>query len=160
MKKKKILNENSKLVNSENLKVNALGNRLIEARKSMNLTQQDIADKLCLKLEMIRNIEINNMPPNLAPVFFLGYIRSYARLVNILDDDLSDLMLEYKYCNVLYTKNYVKVLYLENKRNSSIRRIFIFLGFLFITVFSLFCFFFNVFKTNKLDNDVFIINKK
>ncbi len=160
MKKEISLNKNSEVILSDDVKVNVLGNRLIEARELMNLTQQDIADKLCLKLEMINNIENDNMPSNLAPVFFLGYIRSYARLVNILDDELSSLMLNYKYSSVLYPKDYVKILYLsEDKSFLNTKKTLIFAS-LFSAIFlSLFIILSSVFKINKIDSDLFIVNK-
>lgn len=48
-----------------NEKINSLGKILVKYRKLSNFTQQDIADKLCLKLDLIRNIEKNIFPNNI-----------------------------------------------------------------------------------------------
>ncbi|GAB7203697.1 hypothetical protein OS21_01860 [Dickeya oryzae] len=64
------------------------GERLREAREQLGLTQQVVAERLCLKLSTVREIEDNNTPAGLAPTFLRGYIRSYARLVHLPEDEL------------------------------------------------------------------------
>ncbi len=66
------------------LKSDSLGKILVKARKSLNLSKKDISKKLCLKLEIINNIENDILSFCKIPkVFLYGYIYSYARLVNI-----------------------------------------------------------------------------
>ncbi|MCA6999863.1 cytoskeleton protein RodZ [Dickeya solani] len=64
------------------------GERLREARERLGLTQQVVAERLCLKVSTVREIEDNNTPAGLAPTFLRGYIRSYARLVHLPEDEL------------------------------------------------------------------------
>ncbi|NPE56597.1 cytoskeleton protein RodZ [Dickeya dadantii] len=64
------------------------GERLREARERLGLTQQVVAERLCLKVSTVRELEDNNTPAGLAPTFLRGYIRSYARLVHLPEDEL------------------------------------------------------------------------
>lgn len=64
------------------------GERLREARERLGLTQQIIAERLCLKITTVRGIEDGTTPADLAPTFLRGYIRSYAKLVNLPEDGL------------------------------------------------------------------------
>lgn len=64
------------------------GRRLRQARENMGLSQQDVAKRLCLKVSTIRDIEEDNANLNLASTFLRGYIRSYARLVHISEEEL------------------------------------------------------------------------
>ncbi|CCG88029.1 cytoskeleton protein RodZ [Erwinia piriflorinigrans] len=72
--------------------VNSTGERLRSAREQMGLTQQNVADRLCLKLSTIRDIEEDNSPASLASTFLRGYIRSYARLVHVPEEELLPMM--------------------------------------------------------------------
>ncbi|MCL6373755.1 cytoskeleton protein RodZ [Pectobacterium atrosepticum] len=64
------------------------GERLREARERLGLTQQTIAERLCLKVTTVRDIEDGTTPADLAPTFLRGYIRSYAKLVHLSEDEL------------------------------------------------------------------------
>ncbi|MGM3175866.1 cytoskeleton protein RodZ [Dickeya lacustris] len=64
------------------------GERLRDARERLGLTQQVVAERLCLKLSTVREIEEDNTPAGLAPTFLRGYIRSYARLVHLPEEEL------------------------------------------------------------------------
>ncbi|QTF07532.1 cytoskeleton protein RodZ [Brenneria izadpanahii] len=64
------------------------GERLRQARERLGLTQQIVADRLCLKLSIVREIEEGNVSANLAPTFLRGYIRSYAKLVHVPEGEL------------------------------------------------------------------------
>ncbi|PWC11072.1 cytoskeleton protein RodZ [Brenneria roseae subsp. americana] len=64
------------------------GERLRQARERLGLTQQTVAERLCLKLSTVREIEEGNTPVDLAPTFLRGYIRSYAKLVHLPEDEL------------------------------------------------------------------------
>ncbi len=71
---------------------NSTGARLRAAREQMGLTQQNVAERLCLKLSTVRDIEEDNAPADLASTFLRGYIRSYARLVHVPEEDLLPMM--------------------------------------------------------------------
>ncbi|QCR35293.1 cytoskeleton protein RodZ [Nissabacter sp. SGAir0207] len=68
------------------------GERLRQAREQLGLSQQAVAERLCLKVSTVRDIEDDNAPPDLASTFLRGYIRSYARLVHIPEEELLPLM--------------------------------------------------------------------
>lgn len=64
------------------------GERLRLAREQLGLSQQVVAERLCLKVSTVRDIEEDNAPVELAATFLRGYIRSYARLVHIPEEEL------------------------------------------------------------------------
>lgn len=64
------------------------GERLRQAREALGLTQQTVAERLCLKVSTIRDLEEDNAQANLASTFHRGYIRSYAKLVHLPEDEL------------------------------------------------------------------------
>lgn len=64
------------------------GERLRSAREQLGLSQQVVAERLCLKVSTVRDIEEDKAPAELAATFLRGYIRSYARLVHIPEEEL------------------------------------------------------------------------
>jgi len=76
----------------ENSALHSTGERLRLAREQMGLTQQNVAERLCLKLTTVRDIEEDKSPVDLASTFLRGYIRSYARLVHIPEEELLPMM--------------------------------------------------------------------
>ena len=72
--------------------VNSTGERLRSAREQMGLTQQNVAERLCLKLSTVRDLEEDKSPADLASTFLRGYIRSYARLVRVPEEELLPMM--------------------------------------------------------------------
>ncbi|AJZ90629.1 Cytoskeleton protein rodZ [Beauveria bassiana D1-5] len=68
------------------------GQRLRNAREQMGLSQQAVAERLCLKVSTVRDIEDDKAPAELASTFLRGYIRSYARLVHIPEEELLPMM--------------------------------------------------------------------
>ncbi|CUX95714.1 Cytoskeleton protein RodZ [Candidatus Gullanella endobia] len=70
------------------------GGRLRQARENIGLSQQAVAERLCLKVSTIRDIENDYVNPNLDSTFLRGYIRSYARLVHISEEEIVSTMLK------------------------------------------------------------------
>ncbi|WON75874.1 cytoskeleton protein RodZ [Serratia sp. UGAL515B_01] len=64
------------------------GQRLRQAREQLGLSQRTVAERLCLKLSTVRDIEEDNIEADLASTFSRGYIRSYAKLVHLPEDEL------------------------------------------------------------------------
>ncbi|MEY8712040.1 cytoskeleton protein RodZ [Mangrovibacter phragmitis] len=64
------------------------GERLRAAREQLGLSQQIVAERLCLKVSTVRDIEDDKAPSDLAATFLRGYIRSYARLVHVPEEEL------------------------------------------------------------------------
>ena len=52
------------------------GARLRNAREQLGLSQQAVAERLCLKVSTVRDIEEDKAPADLASTFLRGYIRS------------------------------------------------------------------------------------
>ena len=64
------------------------GQRLREARERLNLTRQDVARKLRLDTSLIQALEDNNREALPAQTYLIGYLRSYARLLNLPADSI------------------------------------------------------------------------
>ncbi|NIG87491.1 cytoskeleton protein RodZ [Serratia symbiotica] len=64
------------------------GQRLRQAREQLGLSHQVVAERLCLKKSTVRDIEEDSISDALASTFVRGYIRSYAKLVHIPEDEL------------------------------------------------------------------------
>lgn len=64
------------------------GERLRQARERLGLTQQVVAERLCLKISTVRELEENSTSTDLAPTFLRGYIRSYAKLVHVPEEEV------------------------------------------------------------------------
>ena len=64
------------------------GQRLRQAREALNLSQQDVARQLHLNVNLIQALEDNNEEALPAKTYLVGYLRSYARLLNLPADDI------------------------------------------------------------------------
>lgn len=82
---------NTEASQDKSTKVTA-GERLRQAREQLGLSHQTVAERLCLKLSTIRQIEEGSTPADLAPTFLRGYIRSYAKLVHVPEEELATLI--------------------------------------------------------------------
>jgi len=76
----------------ESNEAQTMGERLRIAREQLGFSQQTVAERLCLKVTTVRDIEENKSPQDLASTFLRGYIRSYARLVHIPEEELLPMM--------------------------------------------------------------------
>lgn len=66
------------------------GVRLRIAREALGLNLADIAIHLKLDVEKVNDLENDQVDTIAAPVFLLGYLRAYARLVNLPAEELID----------------------------------------------------------------------
>ncbi len=73
---------------SENLEFFSPGVMLRQARKNMGFTQQEVAKKLNFRLALVRDIEANKFDSSLPETFTRGYLRNYAKLVNVTADEI------------------------------------------------------------------------
>ncbi|WP_029684675.1 cytoskeleton protein RodZ [Tatumella saanichensis] len=80
--------------NQEKTAAHSTGERLRLAREARGLSQQNVAERLCLKLSTVRDIEEDKTPTDLAATFLRGYIRSYARLVQVPESDILPMLSE------------------------------------------------------------------
>lgn len=61
---------------------------LKQARKKMGLSKQDVADRLKLRLSVIRELEDNSCAEKQVATFTRGYIRSYSKFLGLDPDDI------------------------------------------------------------------------
>ncbi|OEE87981.1 hypothetical protein A1OQ_02165 [Enterovibrio norvegicus FF-162] len=64
------------------------GKILKQAREALGLSEQDVADRLRLRVSVIRDLEENCCDNKQIATFTRGYIRSYAKLLGLNADDL------------------------------------------------------------------------
>lgn len=72
----------------ESPSMESLGQRLREAREARGLSRQDAATRLRLQVKLVRALEEDDndsLPP---PAFVVGYLRSYARLLGLAEDEV------------------------------------------------------------------------
>jgi cytoskeleton protein RodZ len=78
---------------SEQEKTYSLGDMLRIGREHANFSQAQVANNLHLTIEVIEKIEQNDFS-YAAPIFMLGYIRSYAKLVQISPQHISKAIID------------------------------------------------------------------
>jgi cytoskeleton protein RodZ len=64
------------------------GDRLQSARISIGMTVEEVASKMHLSPAILTNLEENNFDEITAPIFVKGYLRSYARIVRLDEDEI------------------------------------------------------------------------
>jgi len=69
-----------------------VGQRLLQARETLGLSGEIVAERLCLKVCTVREIEEDSNSHNVDPTFLRGYIRSYAKLVKIPEKEILELL--------------------------------------------------------------------
>jgi len=94
MSKKSIASPDNKPLDelSEDMEVVGPGQMLSEARKKLSLSVDDVAEKLKFKKSLVENIEQDLFDQKLPATFNRGYLRSYAKLVNV---DIDEVMSAY-----------------------------------------------------------------
>jgi len=73
---------------TENMEVKGPGKMLAEAREKHSLSQQDVADKLNFRVSLVSDIESEQFDQSLPATYNRGYLKNYAKLVNISTDDI------------------------------------------------------------------------
>lgn len=68
---------------TEDMAVIGPGEMLADARKVMGLTQQQVADKLNFRLTLVNDIELDKFDTALPATYNRGYLKNYAKLVNV-----------------------------------------------------------------------------
>lgn len=64
------------------------GERLQAARIQQGFSLDDVADRMHLSLDILKAIEENNFEEITAPIFVKGYLRAYARIVSLNEDEM------------------------------------------------------------------------
>ncbi len=71
------------------------GDRLRAARIDMELSIEDVATRMHLSIAILEAIEENNFDDITAPIFVKGYLRAYARIVLLNEDEMIQQYLNY-----------------------------------------------------------------
>lgn len=110
------------------------GQRLREAREQLNLSHQDVARKLRLDPDLIQALEENNREALPAQTYLVGYLRSYARLLNLpVDSIIADSQVNLQPTSTLLPDN---IDYRDPQRFETLQRLVLF-GILAIVVLAL-----------------------
>jgi len=64
------------------------GERLQAGRIEMDLSVEDVASRMHLSNDIVEAIEANNFNDITAPIFVKGYLRAYARIVSLDEDEM------------------------------------------------------------------------
>ncbi len=64
------------------------GDRLQAARIEQGLSVEDVANRMHLSLSVLESIEENNFDDITAPIFVKGYLRAYARIVSLSEEEM------------------------------------------------------------------------
>lgn len=73
---------------SEDIELMGPGQMLAQAREKLGISQQDIATKLNFRLTLVENMEADFYDSSLPETFNRGYLCSFAKLVNISNEDI------------------------------------------------------------------------
>jgi cytoskeleton protein RodZ len=71
------------------------GDLLQAGRIEMGLSLEDVASRMHLSCEIVEAIEVNNFSDITAPIFVKGYLRVYARIVSLDEDEMIRRYVEY-----------------------------------------------------------------
>jgi len=71
------------------------GDRLQAARIENGMSIEDVAARMHLSVSILKAIEDNNFDDITAPIFVKGYLRSYARIVSLGEDEMIHQYLNY-----------------------------------------------------------------
>ena len=82
-------NENDDLAETtDDIDVVGPGAMLKAAREMRGLSQQQVANKLNFRIHLVENIEVDKFDCSLPEAFNRGYLKNYAKLVNIAQEDV------------------------------------------------------------------------
>lgn len=65
-----------------------LGERLQAARIQQGMSVDDVAGRMHLNVAIVKSIEENNFDDITAPIFVKGYLRAYARIVSLNEEEM------------------------------------------------------------------------
>lgn len=74
--------------NPESVKITGIGERLKKAREAMHLTEKEAAARLYLNPKIILIIENETFADGPPITFMRGYLRSYARMLNLPENEI------------------------------------------------------------------------
>ena len=86
---------------TEDMEVIGPGKMLAEARKKKSLSQQDVANRLNFRVSLVSDIESEQFDKSLPETYNRGYLKNYAKLVNI---SANDVLTSYEKLNIAETQ--------------------------------------------------------
>lgn len=73
-----------------------LGEKFVQKREAMNLSLDDVAKKLNFRKDVLQEFESNNfIIKGVDPIFVKGYVKGYARLLNINEKEVDEANLDF-----------------------------------------------------------------
>ena len=83
------LEDNEKLAGgSDHIEELGPGQMLKDARIMCGLSQQQVAEKLNFRTSLVQDIEVDKLDNTLPEAFNRGYLKNYAKLVNVAQEDI------------------------------------------------------------------------
>lgn len=73
---------------NEDIEVVGPGHLLCQAREKAGLTQEQVAEKLNFRLALVKEIELDQFDHSLPETFNRGYLKNYAKLVNVANEEV------------------------------------------------------------------------
>ena len=73
---------------SEDIEVIGPGQMLADGRKALGMSQENVAQRLNFRLSLVDNIENEIFDNNIPATFNRGYLRNFAKLVNVCEADV------------------------------------------------------------------------
>lgn len=73
---------------SDDIEIVSPGRMLKEAREMRGLSQQQVADKLNFRKTLVEEIELDQFDLTVPEAFNRGYLKNYAKLVNVAHEDV------------------------------------------------------------------------
>jgi cytoskeleton protein RodZ len=112
-----IAEDNNTIMNKpEPLKKTGLGERFKSARKAMQLTEKEAAARLHLNTTIIFLMENENFAGGPPTAFMRGYLRSYARLLNLPETEIASTLKNLE--NTISSNNAIAVIQTKPKKNN------------------------------------------
>jgi cytoskeleton protein RodZ len=104
---------------TDNTLKHSWGMRFQAAREAMNLSEKDAANRLHLKPHIINIIETERFDQGPPVIFMRGYIRSYGRLLNLPEKDLTQALAQFDFGSPIAPPVTTQFRMRENPSNSS-----------------------------------------
>ncbi|WP_371186693.1 RodZ domain-containing protein [Thalassotalea maritima] len=80
--------DTDKTANDSDIQVIGPGRMLKDARNALNLSEDEVAHKLNLRPSLVEDIEADRIDPKTPKTFIRGYLRNYAKLVDVSEEEV------------------------------------------------------------------------
>jgi cytoskeleton protein RodZ len=97
------------------------GLKLEHARVEANLSVEEVASRLCLRVSVIESLEVDDYSNIPRHVFARGYLRAYAKLLNIGADDIIDSFNNLNIKEITYEKTLFQATKATDKKETPVK---------------------------------------